>query len=63
MRHTGKIKALKIHKVRISVSSGSKLIVLNSVALILHVPHPLAVNPAEFPHVLFSRDFTGAKEK
>lgn len=41
MRHTGKIKALKIHKVGISVSSGSELVVLISVALILHMSHIL----------------------
>lgn len=37
MRHTGKIKALKIHKVRIPVSSHSKSVVLISAALILAV--------------------------
>lgn len=63
VRHTGKIKALKIHKVRISASSGSKLVVLISVALILHMSHILAVTPAEFPHALFSGDFTGTEVK
>lgn len=37
VRHTGKIKALKIHKVRIPVASDSKSVVLISAALILAV--------------------------
>lgn len=62
VRHTGKIKALKIHKVRIPVSSDSKSAVLISAALISAVSQIPQLLFLQLPRVPLSGDFTAPQE-